>query len=355
MTSQPRSLGELARLCGAELRNAGGDELVTGVAPLDTASRAQLSFFSNVAYRGQLSECQAAAIIVSVAHLDQPALEGRALLIVGNPYAAFARISAAFHPRPTVVAGIDSGARVEAGATVDPTARVEAFAFVGAGASIGPGAVVMSGAYVGVDARIGADTTLHPRVVVGERCLVGDRCIIHAGVVIGADGFGFAFDPEGDGAGPIHRKIPQVGIVRIEDDVEIGANCCIDRATFGETVIGFGSKLDNLIQIAHNVTLGPLCIIAAQSGIAGSSKVGAGVAMGGQSAIAGHLKVGDMARLGARAGVTQDVPAGAVVSGFPAVEHKLWLRAVTAFPRLPELLRDVRRLRKHFKSETGDT
>jgi UDP-3-O-[3-hydroxymyristoyl] glucosamine N-acyltransferase len=149
--------------------------------------------------------------------------------------------------------------------------------------------------------------------------------VLHPGVILGADGFGFAFDSEGDGEGPIHRKIPQVGIVRIEDDVEIGANSCVDRATFGETVIGRGTKIDNLVQIAHNVVIGPLCVLSAQVGISGSTTVGTGVAMGGQVGVAGHLHVGDMVQLGAKTGIGHDVPDGSILMGYPPFDHKLGL------------------------------
>jgi UDP-3-O-[3-hydroxymyristoyl] glucosamine N-acyltransferase len=352
VSTSPRPLGELARHCGGELRNARGDELVTGVAPLDTATRQQISFFSNAAYRDQLARCEAVAILVAPTDLEQPALQGRALVVVSNPYVAFAKLATLFQGLRPAAPGIDPLAKVEEGATVDASARVEAFAHVVAGAAVGPRARIMSGAYVGADARVGADTVLYPRVVIREGCLVGERCILHPGVVIGADGFGFAFDFEGEGEGPMHRKIPQVGIARIEDDVEIGANSCVDRATFGETVVGRGSKLDNMVQIAHNVVLGPLCVIAAQAGVAGSTTLGAGVVMGGQVGIAGHLHIGDMARIGAKAGVGQDVEAGTTASGWPSMDHKVWLRAVTMFPRLPELFREVRDLkRKRAKSD----
>ncbi len=346
MTSAPRTLAELASLCGAGLRGANGDETVSGIAPLDQAGTSDISFYSHAAYRRQLAGCKARAIIVRSSDAELPELTGRALLLAGDPYAAFARIAAAFHPPVVRPAGIDPGARIESGAEVDPSARVEAFAVVETGARVGQNAVIMAAAFVGRGARIGAGTWLYPRAVVRDGCIVGDRCILHPGAVIGADGFGFAFDAEGNGDGPIHRKIPQAGIARLEDDVEIGANSCVDRATFGETVIGRGTKIDNLVQIGHNVVIGPLCVIAAQTGIAGSTIVGTGVAMGGQVGINGHIRIGDMARLGARSAVGHDVPDGATMTGWPAMEQKLWLRAVAAFPRLPELLREVRELRR---------
>jgi UDP-3-O-[3-hydroxymyristoyl] glucosamine N-acyltransferase len=341
-------LGELAALCGAELRRADPSLLIDGVASLDAAKAGELTFYTNRAYRRLLKDCQAAVIIAGPADAELPELAERPLLVANTPYAAFARLSAAFHPRPALPAGIDPLSRIDAGAAVDPTARIEAFVFVGAGARIGPRATLMAGAYVGSHAVIGADTLLYPHAVVRDGCLVGERCILHPGAVIGADGFGFAFDPEGDGDGPIHRKIPQAGIVRLEDDVEVGANSCVDRATLGETVIGRGTKLDNLVQIAHNVQVGPLCVFAAQVGIAGSATVGTGVALGGQAGVVGHVQIGDMVRAGAKAALLQDIEAGQTVAGHPAVEQKLWLRAMAALTRLPELLREVRGLSRRL-------
>ena len=174
-----------------------------------------------------------------------------------------------------------------------------------------------------------------------ERCVLGNRVLLQPGVVVGSDGFGFAFDP----AGPAHVKVPQVGTVRIEDDVEVGAGSCIDRATTGETLIGRGTKIDNLVQIAHNVRVGPLSIVCAQVGISGSTEVGQGVVLAGQVGIVGHVHVGDGARIAAQSGVPHDVPPGATVSGYPAVERSLWLRQSAALKQLPELLREVRELR----------
>jgi UDP-3-O-[3-hydroxymyristoyl] glucosamine N-acyltransferase len=199
---------------------------------------------------------------------------------------------------------------------------------------------------VGDGARIGDDCILFPNVVVRERCVVGNRCTLQPGAVLGGDGFGFAFDMEGDGSGPRHFKVPQSGIAELEDDVELGANSCVDRATLGRTVVRRGAKIDNLVQLAHNVEIGPLSLIAAQSGISGSTKVGMGVAMGGQVGLVGHLTIGDGARFGAKAGVHNDVPAGEVYSGYPATPHRDWLRESAAVRTLPALVKRVRELEK---------
>lgn len=343
--SGPRRLGELADLCRAELRGAGPDQLVTGVASLADAGPGELAFYANPAYRPHLATTRAAAILVAPNDSALPELAGRVLLVCSSPYAAFAKASAVFHPPAEVVPGIDARACVEPGAEVDASAQVEAFAYVGAGAQVGPGAVLMVGAYVGAGAKIGANTRLYPHAVVRERCVVGSRCILHSGAVVGADGFGFAFDPAGDGEGPVHRKVPQAGIARLEDDVELGANSCVDRATLGETVVGRGAKLDNLIQVAHNVKIGPLCVIAAQAGIAGSTTIGLGVMIGGQAGLIGHIAVGDLAKIGAQSGILRDVEPGQVLQGSPAREGRRWLKTAAAADELPELLREVRRLR----------
>lgn len=326
------------------------DTEVVGVAGVVEATKRHVTFYSDASYRSKLADCRAAGIIVSEKDAQLPELSGHTLLIADSPYAAFARLAQAFHPLLAPVAGIDPRAHVDPEASVDESARIEAFAWVGKGARIGARVLVESGAYVGSDASIGDDTRLYTRAVVRERCVVGARCIVQPGAVIGADGFGFAFDAEGDGEGPLHRKIPHLGIVRIEDDVEVGANACVDRATLGETVVGRGAKIDNLVQLAHNVTVGPLTVMAAQVGVAGSTRVGAGVQMGGQAGVNGHIEIGDMARIGAQSGVVQAVEPGAVVHGFPAMEAKGWLRASVVFARLPQLVRELRELTRRVAS-----
>ena len=222
-------------------------------------------------------------------------------------------------------------------------------AHVGRGATIGARTILFPGVVVGDGARIGDDCILYPNVVVRERCVVGNRCILQPGAVLGGDGFGFAFDMEGDGSGPRHFKVPQSGIAELEDDVELGANCTVDRATLGKTIVRRGAKIDNLVQLAHNVDIGPLSLIAAQCGISGSTKVGMGVAMGGQVGMVGHLSIGDGARFAAKAGVHNDVPAGEIYSGFPAGPHRDWLRESAAVRVLPALVKRVRDLEKALK------
>jgi UDP-3-O-[3-hydroxymyristoyl] glucosamine N-acyltransferase len=230
------------------------------------------------------------------------------------------------------------GAEVAAGVSIYP------FVYVGARSRIGARVVLFPGVYVGEEAVIGEESVLYPQVSVMDRCRVGKRVIIHGGTVIGSDGFGFAPDRNG------YVKIPQVGIVEIEDDVEIGANCAVDRAAMGKTRIGKGVKTDNLVQIGHNVTIGENTVLVAQVGIAGSTQVGRWVAMGGQAGIVGHIKIGDQARIGAQAGVGQEVKAGETVSGSPAFPHREWLRAQVVFPKLPEMRKNLSALEKRVEA-----
>jgi UDP-3-O-[3-hydroxymyristoyl] glucosamine N-acyltransferase len=264
--------------------------------------------------------------------------------VTAQPYVAFAKASALFHRELEIPRGVHPGALVDASAQVHPAAAICAGAYVGPGARIGARTVLHSGARALHFAQVGDDCVLWPGSVVRERCILGNRVILQPNSVIGSDGFGFAFDLEGEGNGPMHRKVPQAGIVRVEDDVEVGACTCIDRATLGETVIGRGTKIDNLVQVAHNVKIGPLALLVAQCGISGSTELGQGVILAGQVGVIGHLKLGDGARVGAQSGVSRDLEDGETVSGSPAIAHRDWLRLSAALPRIPELVKEVRRL-----------
>jgi UDP-3-O-[3-hydroxymyristoyl] glucosamine N-acyltransferase len=340
-------LAELAALCGARLVAGSSqdqqDLLIEGVAPLENAGADQCAFYANPKYKKELLSTGAGAVIVSA---DDVALlpRGAVALIAAQPYVAFAKASAAFFPPPKLVPGIMPGALVHATAQIDPTTQIFPGAQVGPNAIVGAQTIVRPGVQILAFAKIGANCLLHAGAIVRERCVIGDRVILQPNCVIGSDGFGFAFDLEGDGDGPIHRKIPQAGIVRIEDDVEVGACACIDRATLGETLIGRGTKIDNLVQIAHNVQIGPLSLIVAQAGISGSTTLGAGVVLAGQVGVVGHLTIGDGARIGAQSGVSRDVPEGATMSGSPAIDHREWLRLSATLPKLAELVKEVKRL-----------
>ena len=336
------SLEELARQIGAEVRGDGARR-VRGVAGLADAGLEDVAFFANPRYRAQLKQTRVAAVILAEDEAEL-APKSAARLVAPQPYVAFAKASALFHSPERPPAGAHAAAQVAAGAEIDPTASVGAGCIVGRAARIGPRTILYPGSAVLDEARIGADCVLWTGAVVRERCVLGDRVVLQPNAVVGSDGFGFAFDLEGEGAGPIHRKVPQAGIARIEDDVELGACTCVDRATLGETVIGRGTKVDNLVQIGHNVRIGPLSLIVAQVGISGSTEIGSGVVLAGQVGIVGHVKIGDGARIGAQAGVPNDVPEGATYTGYPAMPHREWLRTMAALPRVPDLLKQVRKL-----------
>lgn len=322
---------------------------IHGVNGLEEGGPGELSFYGNTRYRKALEATRASAVLISGEPPFQRA--GLSFVRVRNPHLAFAKVSALFHPRPRFQPGVREGARVHPGAQVDPSATVMAGATVEDRAQVGARAVLFPGVYLGEGAQVGEDSLLYPNVVVREGCLVGARCILHAGAVIGADGFGFALDLEV----PEHFKIPQAGIVRIEDDVELGACTCVDRATLGETVVGRGTKVDNLVQLAHNVRVGPLTIICAQAGVSGSAEIGSGVVLAGQVGVVGHIRVGDMARVGAQSGVAHEVPDGAVVSGSPAFDHKEWLKASAAARELSALVKEVRGLRQRVEELEAKT
>jgi UDP-3-O-[3-hydroxymyristoyl] glucosamine N-acyltransferase len=265
-------------------------------------------------------------------------LLGRDLLVVAEPYVALVEVLEIFHPPASRRPGVHTDARVDPSAVVGEDVEIGPFAVVEAGAKLGDRVSVHSGCVVGERCTIGDDTVLMPRVVLYPETSVGARCWIHSGVVLGGDGFGFATS---DG---VHHKIPQVGRVVIEDDVEIGANSAVDRATVGETVIGAGTKIDDLVMVAHGVRVGPGCLLVAQSGIAGSARVGSHVTLAGQAGLAGHVSIGDHSLVAAKTAVFDDVPAGSFVAGIPAIDNRRWKRAQSLVRRLPELRAEVRRL-----------
>jgi UDP-3-O-[3-hydroxymyristoyl] glucosamine N-acyltransferase len=340
MASTPRArrLSELAAWVGGDV--TGDPSLqITGVNGLAEAGPTELSFYAGGKYKRELEATEAGAVLIG----PDAEREGEVNYVrVANPHLAFAKVSLLFNPRPSFIPGIHPGAQVHPDSSVHPEATVMSGSTIERGASIGARTVLFPGVYVGESAAVGDECILYPNVTVRERCLVGARVILHPSCVIGADGFGFAFDP----SLPAHVKIPQVGIVRIEDDVEIGACSCIDRATFGETVVGRGTKIDNLVQIAHNVKIGQLAILCGQVGISGSTEVGSGAVLAGQVGVVGHIRIGEMAKVGAQAGVARDVAGGATVTGYPAIDHRTWLKSSIAFEHLSELTRELRELRR---------
>jgi len=340
------TLGELARHLGAELVGS-PEQVVVAVRPLDEAGPQHLSFLHNPKYVAQARSSRAGAILVKDAEL----LPDRTLLVTPEPYLAMARALELLHPARRPAPGVHPSAVVAEDAVLGSGVWIGPQAVVGAGCRIGDGALIGAGCVLGPEAEIGRDTVLHPRVVIEDGCRVGARCILHAGVVIGSDGFGFAT------VGGVHHKVPQVGIVVVEDDVELGANVCVDRATLGETRIGRGTKVDNLVQIAHNVQVGEGSLLVAQVGISGSTRLGHHVVMAGQSGAAGHLKIGDQAVVGAKSAVIKDVPDGAFVSGIPARPHREWLAANAALRRLEGMrsrLKELEEAVAELRSKLGE-
>ncbi len=325
-------LRAIAQAIGGDVE---GDDSVRidGMLGLEEADKRHLSFLANRRYVRLLATTRAGAVIID---RKTPA-PGLTLIRVDDPYRAFARALAFFDKRPAFAPGVDERAWIGEGAQVEG-ARIEAFAWIGPGAVIGPGTHVEANAVVGADARVGRDGRLMSGSVVGEGCILGDRVWLNPGAVVGGEGFGFAPGPEG------LLKIPQIGTVIIEDDVEIGANSCVDRATMSVTRVRRGAKLDNLVQIGHGAEVGEHNLLVAFSGVAGSTRLGRGVALGARAAVLGHLEIGDGVQVGASSTVHDDQPAGAKVTGTPAIEHRRWLRAATAFGELPELLTRMRTL-----------
>ena len=312
-----------------------GSVAIRDVAGIREAMPGDVSFIANSRYEAYLDETRASAVICSRETRDAPV----PLLQVDNPYLAFQRVVRIFRPethRPAP--GLHSSAVVAHDAVLGAEVSIGAHCVVASGVRLGDRVVVMPGGYVGHHAVIGADTVLYPRVTVREQCVIGARCILHPGVVIGSDGFGFAFD-----AG-IYHKVPQVGNVVIGDDVEIGANTTVDRATTHSTQIGDGTKIDNLVQIGHNFVIGKHCIIVAQVGISGSTVLEDYVTLGGQTGLVGHIRIGRGAMVGAQSGVSKSVPADTVVSGTPAIAHSTWKRLQAFTQKLPELFRRTRSL-----------
>ncbi len=333
------TLAELALLVQGEVQ---GDPTVqvARVAPIDRATEGDITFVANPKYLIRLKDCRASAVIVA------PGVEvaGRDVIVTANPYLAFAKVLAFLHIGAKATSGVMFGAQIAASADIDATATIYPGCVVGEGVVIGARTVLYPGVCLYDDVVIGDDCCLHAQVVVREGCRLGDRVILQPSAVIGSDGFGFA--PDGTG----YFKIPQVGIVVLEDDVEIGANSCVDRATLGETRVRRGTKVDNLVQIGHNVDIGEDCIIVAQVGFAGSTRIGNHCTFGGQSAVAGHLKVGNHITFGARSGISGDLEAPhQVLSGVPLMPHKEWLRSTMTLPRLPEIRKDVQQLKKRVE------
>ncbi len=313
------------------------DCVVRGVAPLDRATGAQVSFFSKAGYGELFATSRAGVVLVSPELAETPGLCVNRV-IVAKPHEAMLALLPTFYPQPDFVAGIHPSSVVDPSADVAAGARVDALAVIGAGALIGDGAWIGASCVVGDGVTVGAQSRLHPQVTLYSGTVVGSRVVLHSGARIGSDGFGYVYQ------GGAHQKIPHVGRCVIGDDVEIGANSTIDRGSIDDTVIGAGSKLDNLVHVGHNVRIGRLCLFMAHVGISGSTHIGDGVIFAGQSGAAGHLEVGTGARLAARAAVFRDVPAGETWSGTPARPHREELRKDASLHRLAARLKELEAL-----------
>ena len=335
--TQSRTVTEIADYLGGTVRGD-GLILISGLGTLETAGPDALTFLANPKYAAKVAETSAGAVLMA------PGGEryGRTAIEVANPYLGFAKLLTLFYTVPHEAMGVlpaaivDSSASLGEGVTVYPGACISKNVVVGDRTVIYPGAVLYD------NVTIGEDCVIHANAVIRECCRLGDRCIIQPGAVIGSDGFGYA----PDGAG--YYRIPQIGIVLLDDDVEIGANSCIDRAAVEVTRIRRGTKLDNLVQIAHNCEIGEDCMIVSQVGISGSAKIGNHVTLAGQVGVAGHLTIGDNVLVGAQSGVPGSLPANAAYSGTPTMPHKEWLKSSMILPRLPEMRKTVSSLEKRI-------
>jgi len=339
------SLKDLAEKVGGYVA---GDPavLIHGVAGVQEAQPGEITFLANPKYAPQLRTTRASAVILSQPDPKLPCAQ----VVVENPYFAFSQILSWFIEKPYRAVGVNSLASIGKNVHLGADLSIYPFAVIGDRGMIGDRVTIYPGVFIGEDATIGEDTVIHANVSIREKVCIGRRVIIHSGTVIGSDGFGFATHRGR------HHKIPQIGTVVIEDDVEIGANVAVDRAAMGQTVIRRGTKIDNLVQIAHNVTVGEDCLLVSQVGVSGSAVIGHHVTLAGQTGVAGHLTVGDNVIAGGRTGVTKDIAPNQVVSGYPALPHRQWLEAQATFPHLPDLRKRIKELEtklERLEKQTG--
>jgi UDP-3-O-[3-hydroxymyristoyl] glucosamine N-acyltransferase len=333
-----KKLKELAEFVGGTIIGDGEVEL-SGVAPIEDAQVGQITFVANPKYLSKLNESRASAVIVSraIPQANKP------LLCTPNPYLAFGKILTLFTQKPYQPRGVDPQASISPTARIGKDVTIYPFVYVGDRCSIGDRVTLHPGVCVSEDSSVGDDSTFYPNVSIYPRSIIGKRVILHAGVVIGSDGFGYAKE------GTRNVKIPQVGIVEIEDDVEIGANTTIDRAALGRTIIGRGVKIDNLVQVAHNVVIGEDSIIVAQVGISGSTKIGKNVTLAGQAGLVGHITIGDNVMVGAQSGVMDNLAPNQAYLGSPAIPHREGLRVMAAIQKLPDMKKTLGELETRIK------
>jgi UDP-3-O-[3-hydroxymyristoyl] glucosamine N-acyltransferase len=333
-------LSELAALTGARVDGDSGEMDITGAAGLDHAQSGQVTFLANPRYTPRVNTTQASAIYVS----DDAKIEREIpILRAKDPYLAYTRALRLFHPEPAISPTVHPSAVIDPSAVVDENVWIGACSVIGPSSRIAAGVRIYPNVTIYENVTIGKDSIIHSGTAIRERSVIGERVVIHNNSVVGCDGFGYAKDEERS-----WLKIPQTGRVVIEDDVEIGAGTTIDRASVGESRIGRGTKIDNLVQIGHSCTVGEDSLLCAQVGLAGSSHIGSRVILAGQAGVAGHLTIGDDVVLTAKSATSHDVPAGKIISGIPAFDNKEWLRSTAAYRRLGEMQRRIRELEKRL-------
>ena len=338
-------LKQIADHIGGEI-SGDPEKEITGIAPFEAAAENDITFAATPQFIAKLDKCNAGAVLVS----GKSATTGypnQNLVRVSNPQVSFTRVISLFHPEKNYAEGIHHTAVTGEEPMFGKGASIGAYVVIGNNVRIGKNTVIRSHCCIGDNVTIGDNCLIHPGVYIGDRAVLGNEVIIHPRAVIGGDGYGFARD------GAIHVKIPHIGIVRIGDRVEIGSGTAIDRAVFGETVIDDGVKIDNLVHIGHNVTIGANSLLIAQVGIAGSCKVGANVIMAGQAGMAQHLSIGDNAIAGPQAGIAKDIMPGEIVSGSPALPHRLWLKTSLLIKKLPDLAKKLSLLEKRMNRLEG--
>ena len=333
---------QIAAYVGGEIV---GDEnaTVSTFAKIEEGVKGALSFLSNPKYASYIYDTQSSIVLVNNDFVPEKPIQAT-LIKTANAYESLAKLMALYESVKPKKKGISTMASIATSATIGEDVYIGPFVYIGENVIIGNNTIIEANTSIGDNATIGSNCLLYNNVTIYHDCKVGNRCILHAGSVVGSDGFGFA--PGANG----YEKIPQIGIAILEDDVEIGANTCIDRATMGATIIKRGVKLDNMVQVAHNVVIDEHTVMAAQCGVAGSTKVGNWCMVGGQAGISGHIKIGNQVKVGGHSGVTNNVQDGKAVMGFPAFEHTQFARAAVIFKKLPEMYREMDSLKKEIES-----
>lgn len=335
-----KTLKEIADIVNGELIGDGKIK-ITGLDSIETAKTGDLTFADENHVAAAKNSAASAVIIPKnfSGEIPQNSIKAE------NPKFAFAKLMEIFKPQIEIPDGISDKAYIGKNVKISPSAKIMAFAYIDDGAEISDGAIIYPHTYIGQHAKIGAETVIYSSVTIREYCEIGKRCVIHSSAVIGADGFGFTTSND------VHTKVPQIGNVIVEDDVEIGAHVGIDRAAMGSTVIGHGTKIDNLVHIAHNCKIGANCLIVAQTGISGSTIVGDNVTFGGQTGTVGHIKIGGHSVYAARSGISKNMPEGFFGSGFPIQPHNEWLRTQAAIKKIPDLIQKIQQLEEIIRAK----